>query len=45
MCDGRRNLLHMCTEMSIPSSNKEQKEDEKEATAAKKLPETSENDA
>nr|XP_018673161.1 E3 ubiquitin-protein ligase UBR5 isoform X2 [Ciona intestinalis] len=29
-CDGQRNLLHMCIEMTIPSSNKEQKADEKE---------------
>uniref|UniRef100_H2Y8U8 UBR-type domain-containing protein n=1 Tax=Ciona savignyi TaxID=51511 RepID=H2Y8U8_CIOSA len=29
-CDGQRNLLHMCIDMTIPSSNKEQKADEKE---------------
>nr|CAB3267473.1 E3 ubiquitin-protein ligase UBR5-like [Phallusia mammillata] len=34
-CDGQRNLLHMCIEMSIPSSNKEQKEDEKEKDSKK----------
>ncbi|CAK8697546.1 unnamed protein product [Clavelina lepadiformis] len=28
-CDGQRNILHMCIEMTIPSSNKEQKDDEK----------------
>jgi len=27
-CDGQRNILHMCIETSIPSTNKEQKEDE-----------------
>uniref|UniRef100_F7AHP3 Zinc finger protein n=1 Tax=Ciona intestinalis TaxID=7719 RepID=F7AHP3_CIOIN len=32
-CDGQRNLLHMCIEMTIPSSNKEQKADEKSVAA------------
>lgn len=27
-CDGQRNVLHMSIEMSVPSSNKEQREDE-----------------
>ena len=39
-CDGQRNILHMCIETSIPTTNKEQKEDEeaqsKMATAPKR---------
>ena len=34
-CDGQRNLLHMCAEASIPSSNKEQKAEEKDEKARK----------
>uniref|UniRef100_H2Y8U7 UBR-type domain-containing protein n=1 Tax=Ciona savignyi TaxID=51511 RepID=H2Y8U7_CIOSA len=35
-CDGQRNLLHMCIDMTIPSSNKEQKADEKEKSKSPK---------